>query len=103
VQALAERIDRGFGRGADPSALEAITKMCRALGRGMHMICRTLAPSEIVLVGEFTRAWSRVYPIVWDELRKFPLSSLPTLRMATEPDTARLRSGVALVMSEKLL
>ena len=87
----------------DPSAIDAITRMCRALGRGIHMIGTTLAPSEIVLVGEFTRAWSRVHPIVWDELRKFPLSSLPTLRMATEPDTARLRSGVALVMSEKLL
>ena len=87
----------------DPSATEAITRMCRALGRGMHLIVTTLAPSEIVLVGEFTRAWSRVYSIVWDELRKFPLGVLPTLRMATEPDTARLRSGVALVMSEKLL
>jgi len=85
------------------SASEAITRMCRALGRGLHMIVTTLAPSEIVLVGEFTRAWSRVYSIVWDELRKFPLGALPTLRMATEPDTARLRSGVALVMSEKLL
>jgi len=98
IDVLLDLLDRD-----DPSALEAITKMCRALGRGMHMICRTLAPSEIVLVGEFTRAWSRVYPIVWDELSKFPLSALPTLRMATEPDTARLRSGVALVMSEKLL
>ena len=89
--------------GDDSSAVEAITRMCRALGRGMHMIVTTLAPSEIVLVGEFTRAWSRVYPIIWDELRKYPFSALPTLRKATEPDTARLRSGVALVMSEKLL
>lgn len=87
----------------DPSAIKAINQMCRALGSGMHMIVTTLAPSEIVLVGEFTRAWSRVSSIVSDELRNFPLSALPTLRMATEPDTARLRSGVALVMSEKLL
>ncbi|MBS1804136.1 MAG: ROK family protein [Acidobacteria bacterium] len=87
----------------DPSADEAIVRMCKALGRGMHMIGRTLAPSEIVLVGEFTRAWSRVFPIIRDELSSFPLSALPTLRLATEPDTARLRSGVALVMSEKLL
>ena len=87
----------------DPPAIEAVTRMCKALGNGMRMIVTTLAPSEIVLVGEFTRVWSRVYSIVWDEMRKFPLSALPTVRMATEPDTARLRSGVALVMSEKLL
>ncbi|HEY1579219.1 MAG TPA: ROK family protein [Terracidiphilus sp.] len=87
----------------DSDAIEAVSKMCRALGQGMHMIVTTLAPSEIVLVGEFTRAWSRSYSIISDELRKFPLTAIPRLRMATEPDTARLRSGVALVMSEKLL
>jgi predicted NBD/HSP70 family sugar kinase len=87
----------------DSDAIEAVSKMCRALGQGMHMIVTTLAPSEIVLVGEFTRAWSRSYSIISDELRKFPLAAIPRLRMATEPDTARLRSGVALVMSEKLL
>ena len=67
------------------------------------MIVTTLAPTEIVLVGEFTRAWSRAYSIICEELHKFPLRALPTLRMATEPGTARLRGGVALAMSEKLL
>ncbi|HEY2468516.1 MAG TPA: ROK family protein [Terracidiphilus sp.] len=87
----------------DSSAIEAVTKMCSALGRGMHMIVATLAPSEIVIVGEFTRLWSLAYPIIDAELRKFPLTAFPGLRMASEPDTARLRSAVALVMSEKLL
>jgi len=89
--------------GDDPDAILAITKMCKALGRGLHMIAITLAPSQIVLVGEFTRLWSRVYPIISAELAKSPVTAVPKLRMATEPDTARLRSGVALIMSEKLL
>ncbi|WP_204101438.1 ROK family protein [Occallatibacter savannae] len=87
----------------DPHANEALTRMFRALGQGLHMIVTTLAPSQIVLVGEFTRAWARACSIISDELRKFPLPALPMLRMATEPGTARLRGGVALVMSEKLL
>jgi predicted NBD/HSP70 family sugar kinase len=87
----------------DADAIEAITRMCRALGHGLHMVVTTLAPSEIVLVGEFTRAWSRAHSIIRDELRKFPFPALPKLRMSTEPGTARLRGGVALAMSEKLL
>jgi len=87
----------------DPHATEAFARMCRALGHGIHMIVTTLAPSEIVLVGEFTQVWSCAYSIICDELRRFPFTVLPRVRMATEPANARLRSGVALVMSEKLL
>jgi len=87
----------------DAHAVEALARMFRALGQGLHMIVTTLAPGEIVLVGEFTRIWSRACSIISDELRKFPLPALPKLRMATEPGTARLRGGVALVISEKLL
>ena len=87
----------------DSSAIEAVTKMCTALGRGMHMIVTTLAPSEIVIVGEFTRLWALAYPIIDAELHKFPLTAIPGLRMASEPDTARLRSAVALVMAQKAI
>jgi predicted NBD/HSP70 family sugar kinase len=98
IDALLDLVEKN-----DSDAIEAITKMCRALGHGLHVVVTTLAPSEIVLVGEFTRAWSLAYSIICEELRKFPLPALPTLRMATEPGTARLRGGVALAMSEKLL
>jgi predicted NBD/HSP70 family sugar kinase len=87
----------------DSSAIEAVTKMCTALGRGMHMIVMTLAPSEIVIVGEFTRLWSLAYPIIDAELRKFPLTTIPGLRMASEPESARLRSAVALVMAPRAI
>lgn len=92
-----------LAEGKDAAANQAIAKMCKELGRGMHMIVTALAPSEIVMVGEFTRLWSKAYPIIDAELRKFPLTAIPRLRVASEPDTARLRSAVALVMSEKPL
>lgn len=87
----------------DETALRAIAKMASALGRGMHMIVSALAPREIVVVGELTKLWRIVFPIIDSELRKFPLISIPRLRIANEPEKARLRSAVALVMSGKSL
>ena len=87
----------------DTAALAAISKMASALGRGMHMIVSALAPSEIVVVGELTRVWKVVRPIIEAELRKFPLISIPRLRIAEEPEKARLRSAVALVMNGRSL
>ena len=93
-----ELIERVEGR--DPLAQTAIEKMCRGLGRGMHMIVSALAPSEIVVVGEITRVWPLASSIIEAEMQKFPLISMPALRMPTDPDKARLRSAVALVMTE---
>lgn len=85
----------------DPAALMAVRKMCKALGRGMHMIVSALAPSEIVVVGEVTRMWSLVAPILEEEIRAFPLIGAPTLRIPSDPERARVRSAVALVMNER--
>jgi predicted NBD/HSP70 family sugar kinase len=95
---IVQRADQG-----DEKALRAIAKMACALGRGMHMIVSALAPSEIVVVGELTTLWRTVFPIIDSELRKFPLISIPNLRIATEPEKARLRSAVALVMNGRSL
>jgi predicted NBD/HSP70 family sugar kinase len=84
----------------DPSAVAAIKKMCRELGRGMHMIVSALAPSEIVIVGELTRLWPLALPVINEELQRFPLIGVPTIRVPTDPERARLRSAVALVMTE---
>ncbi|HWG19098.1 MAG TPA: ROK family protein [Terracidiphilus sp.] len=85
----------------DQSALKAITKMCTGLGRGMHMLVSALAPCEIVVVGELTRLWPLVFPIIDAELRRFPLIRLPRIRIASGPDKARLRSAVPLIMNDK--
>ena len=84
----------------DPSAIAAIEKMCRELGRGMHMIVSALAPSEIVVVGELTRLWPLASKVINEELEKFPLIGIPAIRVPTDPERARLRSAVALVMTE---
>lgn len=87
----------------DPFARSAIERMCTELGRGMHMIVSALAPAEIVIVGELTRVWPLAFPIIDAELRKFPLIGIPRIRITTEPDKARLRSAVAVVMTGRAL
>jgi hypothetical protein len=68
----------------------------------MHMIVSALAPAEIVIVGEITRLWPLASAVIKLEMQKFPLVSIPALRVPTEPEKARLRSAVALVMTEGL-
>jgi predicted NBD/HSP70 family sugar kinase len=87
----------------DPAAIEAIDRMCIALGRGMNMIASALAPSEIVVVGDITMLWHFAGPRIEAEMRRNPSVRVPTLRPAQEGNTARLRSAVALVMNENLL
>lgn len=87
----------------DPPAREALDKMCKALGRGMHMIALALAPSELVVVGDITTCWELAEPLIDAEMRRSPLLRIPKLRPAHEGNTARLRSAVALIMSAKLL
>ncbi len=83
----------------DPAANQAIDKMCKALGRGMHMIALALAPSEIVVVGDITTLWDIVGPVIEAEMRQYPLVRIPRLRPAHEGNRARLRSAVALIMN----
>jgi predicted NBD/HSP70 family sugar kinase len=87
----------------DPAAVQAIDKMCVALGKGMHMIASALAPSEIVVVGDITNLWHLAGPLIEAEMRRIPLARVPGLRPAHEGNKARLRSAVALVMNENSL
>jgi predicted NBD/HSP70 family sugar kinase len=87
----------------DAAAEEAIDKMCKALGRGMHMIASALAPSEIVVVGDITTAWNLAGPVIEAEMRRNRLVRIPKLRPARGGNQARLRSAVALVMNENQL
>ncbi|HEX4031054.1 MAG TPA: ROK family protein [Terracidiphilus sp.] len=87
----------------DPAACAAVECMCKALGRGMHMIASALAPSEIVVVGDITTAWHMTGPLIDTEMRRNRLVRVPKLRPARGGNQARLRSAVALVMNENLL
>ena len=85
------------------AAKEALYGMCKALGRGMHMIALALAPSEIVVVGDITTQWCLAGPAIEAEMRRYPLVRTPRLRPAQEGSKARLRSAVALVMNANQL
>ena len=87
----------------DAAAKQALTMMCKALGRGMHMIALALAPSEIVVVGDITMAWDLAGAEIEAEMRRFALVRAPSIRPAREGNKARLRSAVALIMNSKTL
>lgn len=99
VQSFNDLVD--YARAEHPSALAAIERMCRTLGRGIHMIVLALAPTDIIIVGEIAGLWNLAGPIVECELRKFPMISMPALRVPVEPERARLRGAVALIMDER--
>ncbi|WP_348261864.1 ROK family protein [Telmatobacter sp. DSM 110680] len=87
----------------DAAAKLALTKMCSALGLGMHMIALALAPGEIVVVGDITNIWELAGPAIESQMRHFPLVRAPSIRPAREGSRARLRSAVALIMNSKVL
>jgi predicted NBD/HSP70 family sugar kinase len=85
----------------DPMALKALDKMAHAIGRGMRMVVAGLSPEEIVVVGEFTRLWSRLGPVIEAEVAAGVLvGKSPRVRPAADPRMARLRGTVALVLQK---
>ena len=86
----------------DPLAVRALEKMAHAIGSGMRMLVAGVAPEEIVLVGEFTRQWKRLGPIIEAEVAAASLiGNPPRVRpAAAKPGMARLRGTVALVLQK---
>ena len=82
----------------DALALRALDKMARAIGRGMHMVVAGVAPQEIVVVGDFTRMWSRLGPVIETEVAAGVLVGKPPRIRPAEGKMARLRGTVALVL-----
>ena len=89
-----------MSQSGDQPATQALTQMAEYLGRGIRIISVALAPKEIVVVGEITTAWHRFGSIIEDQLKKNAFTEVPILRPAYDGNTARLRSAVALVLSE---
>ncbi len=86
----------------DPLALKALERMAHEIGRGMRVIVAGLAPDEIVLVGEFTRQWALMGPIIEAEVAAAVVAGrAPRVRPAeADPRLARLRGTVALVLQK---
>jgi predicted NBD/HSP70 family sugar kinase len=85
----------------DRNAIEALDRMAHYLGAGIAMMIAGLAPDVVVVVGEVTRAWERVGPIIHDAVTKRISTGMTTRIVPTDPVTQpRLRGTVALVLQQ---
>ena len=83
----------------DAHANEAIMRQARMIGLGMRAILAALAPEVILVTGDITAAWSRVAPVVEEELASLVLAGpVPRLVAVEESEVARLRGAAALVL-----
>jgi predicted NBD/HSP70 family sugar kinase len=88
-----------LGEQDDPKAVEALRQMAKYLGLGIAPLVAGLAPDMIVVVGEITRAWHQVGPIIKDTVRQHSFTRAETQIVPSDPITQpRLRGTIALVL-----
>ncbi len=86
----------------NPKAGEAIDQMAQHLGTGIAMLVTGLAPDLIVVVGEVTRLWERVEPIISDVIRRRSFTHATTRMIASGPaPLPRLRGIIAVVLQKR--
>jgi predicted NBD/HSP70 family sugar kinase len=85
----------------DQKAVDAINQVARYLGIGVALLATGLAPDVIVVVGEITRAWNRVGPIINEVVKSRCFTHAPTRVVPTDPaGDPRLRGTIALVLQK---
>jgi len=85
----------------DQKAVDAINQVARYLGIGVALLVTGLAPDVIVVVGEITRAWNRVGPIINEVVNSRSFTYAPTRVVPTDPaGDPRLRGTIALVLQK---
>ena len=90
-----------LAEGGDTMAMKALEKMAHGVGRGIRVVVAGLAPEQVVIVGEFTRLWNQLGPIIRAEVETGTLiGPAPRVRPAVDPKMARLRGTVALVLQK---
>lgn len=83
----------------DAHACEAIRKQAQMIGRGLRAVLAAFSPEIIMITGDITSAWSRVAPVVQEELAALVLAGpVPRLVPVEESEVARLRGAAALVL-----
>jgi predicted NBD/HSP70 family sugar kinase len=86
----------------NPRAGQAVDEMARHLGGGIAMLVTGLAPDLIVVVGEITRIWDRVEPIINETVRQRSFTHASTRMIASGPaPLPRLRGIIALVLQKR--
>ena len=86
----------------DAKAVEVIERMGHYLGVGFSMLISGISPSMIVVIGEITRAWERIEPIIKNVLdTRLPNSPVLT-RIVPARDNLqpRLRGSMALILQK---
>jgi predicted NBD/HSP70 family sugar kinase len=86
----------------DVLAREALNQMVYHLGEGIAMLVTGLAPDILLVVGEVTRAWAKVGPIVAEAVKRRSCFTHATTRiLPTDPEAKpRLRGAMALVLQK---
>jgi len=85
----------------DSRACKALDKMAHHLGVGIAMLVTGLAPDMLVVVGDITRVWGRVGPIVADAVKRRSFTHTATRILPTNPETQpRLQGTIALVLQK---
>ena len=83
----------------DSKAVDALQQMARCLGLGLAPLISGLAPDMIVIVGEVTRAWNKVGPIIKETVSQHSFTRAETQIVPSDPITQpRLRGTIALVL-----
>jgi predicted NBD/HSP70 family sugar kinase len=85
----------------DPKACKAVDQMAHHLGVGLAILVTGLAPDVLVVIGDITRVWNRVGPIVEDVIKQRSFTSANSRIMPTDPEAwPRLRGAIALVAQQ---
>jgi predicted NBD/HSP70 family sugar kinase len=86
----------------DARAVQALETMAHYLGRGMRMIVAGMDPELILVIGDLTRSWHRLGPIIQAEVQAqvLPGGVCPRLIPVHEGGMARLRGTIALVLQK---
>jgi predicted NBD/HSP70 family sugar kinase len=85
----------------DAKASKALDHMAYHLGTGIAMLVTGLAPDVLVVVGEVTRAWDRIGPIVNEAVRRRSFTRAITRVLPTDSEAQpRLRGTIALVLQK---
>ena len=86
----------------DAKAVEVIERIGHYLGVGFSMLISGISPSMIVVIGEITRAWERIEPIIKNVLNtRLPNSPVLTRIVPAQDNLQpRLRGSMALILQK---
>jgi hypothetical protein len=95
-------LENGKPTRADEHTRFAIGSTTKAMtSAGLAMLVTGLAPEVLVVVGEITRAWNRVGPMVAEAVKARSFTQAGTRIVSTDPDAQpRLRGTIALVLQK---